>query len=398
MRVLVTTTGYPGHLLPLVPFARACARHGHDVCVVGPRSRGAIARQMGLEFCGCADPPEDEVLRVVASAAQLGRGAGHARMMAEGFGRVATRAALTDLLQMVGAWRPDVVVRESQEFAGAVAAERHGVAHARVALGLARTEADTLAFAAAAVDEVRAELRLPADPDAQRLRAAPSLTLVPPDLDDSAPPGSHRFRDGRAARASLPDWWPGNEDPLVYVTFGSVAASVGLFPGLYRTTVDALSDLDARVLVTTGGQADPAELGPLPPNVRAERWVAQEEALAHADAVVCHGGYGTMLGALAHGVPLVVMTLFGGDQRRNGRRIAEIGAGIALDEDGRMMFEPPGAEVIAAVPGAVRRVLDDPHFNRAARRVAESVASLPPVDAAVDVLRDASRHRVVPGS
>ncbi len=154
----------------------------------------------------------------------------------------------------------------------------------------------------------------------------------------------------------------------MYVTFGSVAASVGLFPGLYRTTVDVLSDLDVHVLVTTGGQADPAELGPLPANVRAERWVAQEEALAHADAVVCHGGYGTMLGALAHGVPLVVMTLFGGDQRRNGRRIAEIGAGIALDEDGRMMFEPPGAEVIAALPGAVRRVLDDPGYGRAARR------------------------------
>jgi hypothetical protein len=29
MRVLLTTTGYPGHLLPLVPFARECVRAGH---------------------------------------------------------------------------------------------------------------------------------------------------------------------------------------------------------------------------------------------------------------------------------------------------------------------------------------------------------------------------------
>jgi UDP:flavonoid glycosyltransferase YjiC (YdhE family) len=393
MRVLVTTTGYPGHVLPLVPFARACVRAGHDVCVVGPRSRGEIVRQAGLDFCGCSDPPEDEIRRVVATVAQLDPGAGHARMMAEGFGRVATRSALPDLLQIVGAWQPDVVVRESQEFAGALAAERHGVPHARVALGLARTEAETLAFTAAAVDEARAELGLPADPDAERLRAAPWLTLVPPDLDDAGQREPFRFREPRGATTSLPDWWPGSADPLVYVTFGSVAGSLGFFPALYRDVVEAFAELDARVLVTIGGQADPAELGPLPPNVRVERWVGQDVVLAHADAVVCHGGYGSMLGALARGVPLVVMPLFGADQRHNARRIAEVGAGIALEQDRRTMFEPPGPDAIAALADAVQRVLDDPRYGRSARRTADSIAALPPVAAAVDVLGDASFAR-----
>ena len=48
----------------------------------------------------------------------------------------------------------------------------------------------------------------------------------------------------------LPDWWPGNDDPLVYVTFGSVTAGEHLpyFPALYRAAIDALAPLPVRVL------------------------------------------------------------------------------------------------------------------------------------------------------
>jgi UDP:flavonoid glycosyltransferase YjiC (YdhE family) len=37
MRLLFTTTGQAGHVLPLVPLARACLRAGHEVRVAGPR-------------------------------------------------------------------------------------------------------------------------------------------------------------------------------------------------------------------------------------------------------------------------------------------------------------------------------------------------------------------------
>jgi UDP:flavonoid glycosyltransferase YjiC (YdhE family) len=53
---------------------------------------------------------------------------------------------------------------------------------------------------------------------------------------------------------------------------------------------------------------------PLPPGVRVERWVNQDEVLARAAVVVCHGGYGTMIGALAAGTPFVVISLFASDQ------------------------------------------------------------------------------------
>ena len=86
----------------------------------------------------------------------------------------------------------------------------------------------------------------------------------------------------------------------------------------------------ARVLVTVGRHADPAELGPLPANVHVERWVAQASVMPHAAAMVAHGGAGTTLAALAAGVPLVLLPL-SADQPINARRVAELGAGLALD-------------------------------------------------------------------
>lgn len=144
-----------------------------------------------------------------------------------------------------------------------------------------------------------------------------------------------------------------------------------------------------RVLLTIGQAADPAQLGPLPPTVHVERWVRQDDVLPHAAASVGHGGYGTTLGAVAHGVPQVVLPLFAADQWLNARRVAELGAGV-------MLAEPPGAErraldlpagsVLAALPDAIRRILTDPAHRGEARSLAGAVAALPPVEAAVDVL------------
>jgi UDP:flavonoid glycosyltransferase YjiC (YdhE family) len=359
VRVLITTTGFPGHVLPLVPFARACADAGHEVRVAAPRSRGALVRRLGLELAACDDPPAEEVGEVMATAAALSPEAGHAWIVAHGFAGVARRAQLPAVMRIAEGWRPDVVLRESHEFAGCDAAEELRIPHARVALGLAASDDAAQALAGAP--------------------PSPTLTLVPPVLERLDAPPACRLR----APASAP---AGETEPLVYVTFGSVAASMGFFPRLYRAVADALAHLPVRVLMTTGGDTD---LGPLPDNVRVETWVDQKRVLTRAAAVVCHGGYGTMLGALAHGLPLAVLPLFAGDQWDNARRIAEIGAGVALDRDtGRTMFDLPSASAITGLAGAVERVLGDDGHRRAAEEVAASAAALPPVAAAVDALEE----------
>ncbi len=197
-------------------------------------------------------------------------------------------------------------------------------------------------------------------------------------MSDAAPP--------------LPDWWPGNDDPLVYVTFGSVTAGEHLpyFPALYRAAIDALAPLPVRVLLTIGDRRDPAELGPLPANVHVEEWVAQDAVVPHAAAVVGHGGHGTTLGALAHGVPQVVVPLFSIDQWANAAAVERAGAGVALDADrgSRRVLARPGPEVIDELGPAVERVLAAPSE---AQRIAAAIARAPAAEAALDVLRPLRR-------
>ena len=236
---------------------------------------------------------------------------------------------------------------------------------------------------------------MPSDPGGERLAAAPFLTTIPRELEDPAvrvPARTSRFRFGVGAGAEeLPDWWPGNEDPLVYLTFGSVAAGEHLpyYPALYRLAIDALSPLPVRVLVTVGDAArEIEELGKVPSNARIETWVAHDDVARRADVIVCHGGFGSTLGALAHGTPLVILPLFSSDQWANGEAVARAGAGITIGDDrgARNVLDLPGAETIRGLAGAVSSVVDDPTYRREAGRIADAMSALPPVGESVQLL------------
>jgi MGT family glycosyltransferase len=161
-------------------------------------------------------------------------------------------------------------------------------------------------------------------------------------------------------------------EPL-YVTYGSVLPGLPFFPEVFRATIDALDELGVPALFTVGIEVDIAALGPVPEHVRIEPWVPQAAIMPNVRAMVGHGGSGTTRMALAAGVPSVIFPAFA-DQPRNAARVAELGAGIALDS-------------LDGLASAIRRVLDEPPYREAAQRVADEIAALPPVVAAPDALR-----------
>ena len=232
---------------------------------------------------------------------------------------------------------------------------------------------------AEALDEVRAEIGLDADPRLERLAATPSFSLIPKALEDPATEGADRILRFRAeephAPRPLPDWWRNDEWPLVYLTFGTVVPTIGHYPQVYRDAIDALSVLPVRVLVTVGRDCDPAELGPVAPNVHVARWIAQADVMPHAAAMVCHGGSGTVTAAMAAGVPAVVVP-FIADQFHNARRIAELGMGLTVEPDD-----------LVRLPDAVRALLADRSYRDAAARIAQETNEVPPVDTATAILR-----------
>jgi UDP:flavonoid glycosyltransferase YjiC (YdhE family) len=339
-------------------FAGAAARTGFEVRPFSggdPAARAAVFASLGDD---------------------LGTDEGNRRILEELFAGLYAEAAYPGILEACADWRPDVVMTESSAFAGALAAEQAGIPHVRVAISSPSLEARFMADAGPALEPLRERLGLPSDPGAERLLAAPYLTLAPPSLDGPEPTaGPRRFRDAAAPAATpLPDWWEGARTPLVYLTLGSVAGSMGFFPRVYRAAIDALAPLGVRVLVTTGRDADPAELGPLPANVHAERWVDQASVLPHAAAMVCHGGFGTVLGGLAAGVPLAVLPLFA-DQPYNAARVDALGAGIALD----------APEDCAR---AVEALLTEPGYAARAWAVADEIRALPAVAEAALAIRE----------
>ena len=364
MRIAFASTRGAGHLGPLVPLARACLRAGHDALVLAPEDAAQLAARAGLPFRAVGAPSAAERERAWAPvwAAPASTGAEH--VVRELFIGLDARAALPGMLAAIEDWAPDVVVRETLEFASSAAAERLGVPEVQFGIHLSsHWDAGALGVAAPALDELRVAAGLPSDPTARHARRAPLLTLAPESLGLPAP-GVARLRDPEAPA-------PGPRDePFVYVSFGSeAAASSRYYPALYRAAAEALAPLGVPVLMTVGARLDAAALGPLPPSVRVEPWVAQAEVMPRATAMVGHGGSGSTLMALACGVPLALVPLFA-DGHGNAERVAAAGAGIALD----------GVDGLAA---AVRALLGRRRHRRAAARVAAEIRALPPVDDAV---------------
>jgi UDP:flavonoid glycosyltransferase YjiC (YdhE family) len=273
-----------------------------------------------------------------------------------------------------------VIAREPAEFASAIVAEEAGVPHVQIGIGLVSSHAHLMSMAAEAVDGWRAGLM-------EAIAATPYLTLFPASIEDPdvpPPAATHRFRDPglEAPPGTLPDWWAGDARPLVYVTFGSVAASAPMAAPIYAVAGEAVADLPARVLLTTGPMEADAQPQPPGPHVHVAEWVPQADVLPHASVVVCHGGSGTTLGTLAAGVPLVFTPLFA-DQPENARRVAAAGAGVVVgprDPDAmRSAIDPEDLR------GAIAAVLADDGYARSARAIADEIRALPPADAALAV-------------
>jgi UDP:flavonoid glycosyltransferase YjiC (YdhE family) len=386
VRVLVASTGNTGHFTPLVPLARACAAAGHEVRVAVPRSFEDEPRRAGFEVAAFDDPAPEELATVFEPLRRhLGDDPGavfdpQAReesnrvMLREVFAGVDARAALPGMTRIVESWEPDLVLRETAELSSLAVAESRGVRHVHGAIGtvaMLQLMAKTFDGAVGPLEEAAGltDGRL-----ARSALAAPLVTSTPPTFDhtdgrSTEPVTVHRFRAPRSPEPEnrpLPSWGD-PEAPLVYVSFGSVAATMP-YEGLFRDVVGSLGDVDARVLFTTGRAGSPDSLRPWPDNVHVEQWWPQTALMPRTAAVVGHGGFGTTMAALAAGVPQVVLPMFATDQWFNAERVHATGAGRFLE---------PGPDLAFRLPAVVAEVLADQGVRRAAGTLRAEIAALP---------------------
>ena len=185
----------------------------------------------------------------------------------------------------------------------------------------------------------------------------PNVRLVGPRLDDPAWAG---------------DWTPPmGDDPLVLV--GMSSTFMDHADALQRAAT-ALGGLPVRGLVTTGPSL-PVDTIDAPANVTVVERAPHSEILRHAKVVVTHAGHGTVIKALAAGVPVVAIPL-GRDQLDNAARVVHHGAGLRL----KPTAKPD------AIAKAVRRLLEEPSFSAAAERMAAAIAAETAEDLAAEEL------------
>jgi UDP:flavonoid glycosyltransferase YjiC (YdhE family) len=309
---------------------------------------------------------------------------GEAIVVGEIFGDLNVAAALPRMHAACEEWRPDLILREPAEFASAIAAETHAIPHARIAIGLHSSETWMVELAKPAL-----ESRSPGITEA--IADSPYLSLFPASLEEPGEPAAartYRFRDpaGNGSAGELGDWWRGDDRTLVYLSFGSVAGGLPTAPAIYAAALEAVKDVPARVLVTVGNELELEALGAAPANVHLTGWVPQAAVFAEAGLVVCHGGSGTTLGALAAGLPLVIVPLFA-DQPPNAKRVAECGAGLVVEplREGPSQALPTSIDAVA-LRDAIVGALSDETLSRAAQEIANEMRAQPPVDDAPRVL------------
>jgi UDP:flavonoid glycosyltransferase YjiC (YdhE family) len=375
VRVLFSCVPLEGHLRPLLPLARALAAAGHEVTFATGADRREAIHAAGFTHVA-AGPSEHDVRgaaaeirhELLALPVEARRRFGFSRI----FALLHAPPKLSNLLELLRSRPFDVIVHDSADLAAPIAASGLGLPTVNHSFG-AMVPLAVLDYASELVAPLWRTAGLEPEPYAGAFRGL-YVDISPPCFAWEEPQGeSIRLHPFEAEAGEPPDWLVELGSPLVYATLGTIFND----PALLRSLLAGLDQIPA-VLVTTGRDVDPASVGPVPGRIRLERFVPQANVFPLCAAVVAHGGSGTTLGALAHGLPLLLVPQ-GADQFDNAARCERAGAAIVLRPD----------ELTAdAVRASLRRLLDEPSYSGAAGAVAVEIAAMPTAAEAVPAIED----------
>jgi MGT family glycosyltransferase len=394
MRFLFATWDGGGNVPPTLTLARQLLGRGHSVRVLGPPSV-----RLRFEGAGCVFAAYERVPNGVPSAAgKSGTGRVRTAHLATELARTAPALGFAeDVLGELDRAPVDALVVDFMLAGAVAAAERVGLPTAALMHTLyclpapgrppfgpsLKARGDRAGrFRDAAILGLRRRTNRGALTDLNEARRHIGLTPVGSASDQLArvarvlvftsaafdPPPAVVPPNVRYVGPQLDDlWrqrldlsWPGRDrEPLVVVSFST------RFPAgpLGQRVLDALATLPVRGLLTLGSPALAPEDLRVPANVLVRSFVPHRAVLPHAQLVITHAGLGTVMAALAHGVPLVCIPLKN-DQYENAARVRASGAGRWV---GRHTTR-------RSLRGAILEVLKERRFTDAARRLAGTIA------------------------
>lgn len=392
-----------GGTLPVeLGLARRLIERGHAVHVLGDPCIAADARATGCTFSSYGRAPYRSDRSPASDFVKDWEPRNPLKVFARQRDRAAFGPALAyaeDVLDTLEHWPADTLVIDTALFGAMVAAEKSGLptallvprcyllpTPARPAPGAGFLPAQGLpgrlrdgvcgavitrlfATGLPALNAARTQLGLAPlhHPFEQFDRADRVLVMTSRAFDFMAPtfPPNVRYvgpllDDPVWAQPWVSPWPADHPDPLVLVGFSSMFQNQR---AMLQRVIDALAPLPLRALVTLGPALDKGHLR-TPPNIVVRDSAPHAAVLPETSVVITHAGHGTIIRALAHGVPLVCIPM-GNDQYDNAARVVASGVGLWLSTRAGL----------PALRRAVQRIFREPGFHAAARRMAAAIAA-----------------------
>ncbi|MEU4806653.1 activator-dependent family glycosyltransferase [Actinosynnema sp. NPDC023587] len=413
MRVLFATYSDKTHFIPMVPLAWALRAAGHDVVVATQPKLVDVVTGTGLTAVEVGrdnqlwrflekrpDRFEETKGKPAApyAAAELPADEVSWDYLVSGYReavpwwhRMINDPMIEPLVEFARHWRPDLVVWETNTFAGAIAASVVGAAHGRLMWSL-----DYFGRTRTLFRDLR-DRRPPddrEDPLAQWLggRMAKwgkgfSEDLVVGHFTVDHLPDSLRMATDLHhvpmryvpynGTSVVPRWlWEPPARPRVALTLGvSAVHQFGGYPVDVQDLLDSLADLDVEVVATLP-ESEQAKLRRVPDNVRLLSFVPLHALVPTCSAVVHHTGPGTMCTTARYGVPHLALPKQY-DEPFLADGLVRAGAGLSV---------PADAATGAAVRERLVRLLDDPAFRAGADRLRAEMIAMPTPAELVDPL------------
>lgn len=361
VRILFSAAPGFGHVLPFASLVRAAVAQGHEVGLLTSADLGdAIATELPGARHLAAGPGGWEL--VTETERRSGRNPLVLDIPADLagflFGDVRVELAVEESVAVAREWGPDVIFADDYDCVGPLVAAVVGVPWCQLAVGTGVIPEQAAAMESA-VARHYADRGLAPRPALAYVDRCPDA-LQAPDWEARASrlalrPEAHS-RPG--ATWSSP---PRDGRPRVLVTFGTVFNH----PDLLRGALAGIDTATLDVVATVGDAA--AELPADGDGVRYVGFEPLGSLLEDVSVVVSVGGAGTVLGALARGIPMVLAPQ-GADQPTNADRAERAGAAMVVDS-------------ITKIGDGIADVLADSGYRENARAVAKQIADMPSAEA-----------------
>lgn len=384
MKILFAFIGGNGHFQPLVPIAYAVKSAGHSVVIACSHSMLPIVEATGFACLPLGNAPQttSKVERIDLRPLNIEREEYDLR---ENFARRGAQARVPNMIEACTTWQPDLIVCDEVDFGSMIAAEYLGIPHATVVVIAAgsfiRPEVVT-----EPLEELRAEYGLLPDPDLTMLSRYLMLVPIPLSYRDSAfplPATAHLLqpftRLDNAPALPIHNYDPSR--PTIYFTLGTVFNTES--GDLFSRVIVGLHEIKANVIVTVGKHINPAEFGAQPDHIHITQYIPQLTVLPHCELIISHGGSGTVIASLAHGLPMVLIPM-GADQLHNASRCKTLGVGEVLDALNVTSYD---------IHETVSAMLTTPSYRKSAHKLKEEINTLPAPAYAVSLLERLGRDK-----